>query len=83
MKNDIFEQIKVEVVKCAMALNDCADLKDVKRNHVNYGCLITWQRIARQMGHNTDTPVWEDENGCLRVPFIEIDSYKVEFHNGK
>lgn len=30
MKNDIFEQIKVEVVKCAMALNDCADLKDVK-----------------------------------------------------
>lgn len=41
MKNDIFEQIKVEVVKCAMALNDCADLKDVKRNHVNYGCLIT------------------------------------------
>lgn len=31
MKNDIFEQIKVEVVKCAMALNDCADLKDVKK----------------------------------------------------
>ena len=50
---------------------------------MNYGCLITWQRIAQQMGHNTDTPVWEDENGCLRVPFIEIDSYKVEFHNGK
>ena len=82
-EENFFEKIKAEVIMAAGAVNDCADRKDVNRNHVNYGCLITWQTIARSMGHKTNTPVWEDENGCLIIPYIEVGTYKTEYHNGK
>lgn len=72
------ETIQMEVIKAAKAVNDCADQKDVKRNRVNYGCLITWQEIAQRMGNEINTVVWEDENGCLRIPYVETGSCKTE-----
>lgn len=78
----IFEEIKMEMYKAAEAVNHYADRKDLKRNRVNYGCLITWDRIIRQMGHDTNIAVWEDGD-YLRIPFVEIETYRKEFKNGK
>lgn len=83
MESSIFEEIKMEIYKAAEAVNYYADQKDLKRNRVNYGCLITWERIIRQMGHDTNIAVWEAEGGCLRIPFVEIETYRKEFKNGK
>lgn len=78
----IFEEIKMEMYKTAEAVNHYADSKDLKRNRVNYGSLITWERIIREMGHDTNIAVWEDDD-CLRIPFVEIETYRMEFKNGK
>lgn len=82
MERSVFEEIKMEMYKAAEAVNYYADKKDLKRNRVNYGCLITWDRIIRQMGHDTNIAVWEDDD-CLRIPFVEIETYRMEFKNGK
>lgn len=83
MERSAFEEIKMEIYKAAEAVNNYADQKDLKRNRVNYGCLITWDRIIRQMGHNTNIAVWEAEGDYLRIPFVEIETYRKEFKNGK
>ena len=83
MERSIFEEIKAEMYKAAKAVNDYADQKDLKRNCVNYGSLITWDRIIRQMGHDTNIAVWEVEGGYLRIPLVEIETYRMEFENGK
>ena len=83
MERSIFEEIKMEIYKAAEAVNYYADQKDSKRNRVNYGCLITWEKIIRQMGHDTNIAVWETEDELLRIPFLEIETYRMEFKNGK
>lgn len=84
MEKTYFETLKVRVYKAAMRTNDCADDKDKNRNHVNYGEATAWTQVMEDMGHKTDLPVWEDENGCLRIPYVEIDGEKyIEFKNGK
>lgn len=82
MERSIFEEIKMEIYKAAEAVNRYADRKDLKRNRVNYGILITWNKIIRQMEHNTNIAVWEDGD-YLRIPFVEIETYRMEFKNGK
>jgi hypothetical protein len=77
-----FNEIKTRFIKAAMRTNDNAVEKDVNRNHVNYGCCTAWAQVMRDMGHETDVPVWED-NGYLKIPFVEINGKKVEFNNGK
>lgn len=83
MERSIFEETKMEIYKAAEAVNHYADRKDSKRNRVNYGCLITWEKIIRQMGHDTNIAVWETEDELLRIPFVEIETYRMEFKNGK
>lgn len=83
MERSIFEETKMEIYKAAEAVNYYADQKDLKRNRVNYGCLITWEKIIRQMGHDTNIAVWETEDELLRIPFVEIETYRMEFKNGK
>lgn len=81
MKNTYFEEIKLRFIKAAMWTNSNAEEGDVNRNHVNYGCCTCWARVLRDMGHETEVPVWED-NGCLKIPFIKIDGEKVlDFEN--
>lgn len=84
MEKTYFETLKVRVYEAASRTNDCADDKDTNRNHVNYGSTTAWVWVMIDMGHKVNLPVREDDNGCLRIPFIEIDGQKyIEFHNGK
>lgn len=84
MEKRYFDEIKLRAIKAAMNVNDCAEQKAVNRNHTNYGFLSAWLQVIIDMGHKTTGPVWEDENGCLRVPFIDIDGQKIiEFSKGK
>lgn len=76
MKENYFEEIKMRYIKDAMQTNDCAKEKDVNRNHVNYGCCISWAYVLQDMGHKTETPVYED-NGVLKIPFLKIDGQKI------
>lgn len=84
MKDTYFGEIKVRAYTAADRTNGCADSKDVLRNHTNYGECTAWVRVMIDMGHKVNLPVWEDDNGCLRIPFLEIDGEKwIEFQNGK
>lgn len=84
MKDNYFDTLKVRIYQAANNANSQADTKDINRNHVNYGAVAELARIMRDFGHKTDIPVWEDDNGCLRIPYIEIDGSKyIEFDNGK
>lgn len=73
---DYFECLKARMVTSALWVNAQAKDGDVERNRVNYGETIAWTRVMRDLGHKTNVAVWEDENGCLRIPFIEIDGEK-------
>lgn len=83
MKDTYFDAIKTRIIMSCGYVNDCADGKDLNRNHVNYGCAITWASVLRDMGHDVDVPVWEDV-GYLRIPKLKIDGEViVEYPNGK
>lgn len=83
MKETYFEEIKRRAIEAAMWTNDCAKAGDINRNHANYGALGAWMWVLNDMGHKTNLPVWED-NGCLKIPFVEIDGTKViEFEEMK
>lgn len=71
-----FETIKIRIINSALCVEDTAKEKDINRNHVNYGYCICLARVLRDMGHEVDVPVYE-EDGALRIPFISIDGQKV------
>lgn len=84
MKRTYFNEIMDRAIMAGNAVNGMADRKDVNRNHVNYGTLTAWAQVMDDMGHKVFIPVWEDDNGCLRVPYLEIDKKRaVEYQNGK
>ena len=83
MNESYFETIKTRLIMAASYVNDHATRKDANRNRVNYGEAITWACVLRDMGHNTDIPVWEDDNGCLRIPYIQIGAFRMEYADGK
>lgn len=83
MKETYFHTIKRRVVMAVTRLNDQAEERDINRNHANYGEASALIQVIKDMGHEADLPAWEDE-GCLKVPFIEIDGEKImEFEKGK
>lgn len=79
-ENKFFQEAKQNFILGAGYTNTCAKKKDINRNHVNYGSMITWASILRKLGHDTFYAVWEDENGCLRIPYITIDNEKFDFN---
>lgn len=83
MNDTYFEILKARFIMAASRVNDLANAKDVERNRVNYGEATAWATVLRDMGHATSTPVWKDDNGCLRIPFIEIGVFRMEFADGK
>ena len=83
MKELYFEEVKTRRLLSAKDVDDYADQNDKNRNRVNYGSTIAWSHILRDFGHSTGVSVWEDGNGCLRIPRITIDGkVMIEFHNG-
>ena len=83
MEKNYYEYVKKEYIMSAMNTNDYAEEKDINRNHTNYGSLTTWATVLRNMGHDTRTDVWQDDNGCLRIPCISIDHEDIVFEKGK
>lgn len=82
MNNLYIEKLKVDLFSSADNVNHCAEQKDNNRNHTNYGSASTLARILIDFGCKVKLPVWED-NGYLKIPFIQVDDWKIEFHNGK
>ena len=77
MKESYFEELKTRYLTDADAVNHYANLEDVKRNRVKYGRVTAWAQVLQDFGHSTNTAVWEDRNGCLRIPTIAIDGKKL------
>jgi len=82
MKNLYIEKLKMEFCKSAGNVNDYAEQKDNNRNRANYGSATTLAAILIDFGCKVELPVWEN-NGYLKIPFIQVDDWKIEFHNGK
>lgn len=80
--NQLLEELKTNIYIHAGAINSCADDKDLNRNHVNYGCMTTYSEIIRKFGVTVECSVWEDSNGCLRVPKITIGNQTHELISG-
>lgn len=72
MKDTYFDTLKVRLYTDASNVNHYADIKDVNRNHVNYGCAKTIAQVMIDFGHDVNLPVWDD-GGFLRIPKIVID----------
>lgn len=81
MKETYFGKLKTRIITAVMLLNDQAEEGDANRNHVNYGEAMALMQVLRDMGHETELPVWQD-NGCLKVPYIMINGNKTEFQKG-
>ena len=73
MKDTYFEKLKVKIFEVVDTANICAEKKDIKRNCVNYGKYIAYLEMLIGMGHDTDLVVYEDENGCFRIPVVKVD----------
>jgi hypothetical protein len=76
---EFIEKLKADTIMAASRTNQCADGKDVNRNHVNYGTTTAYANVLRELGHEVDIPVWEDESGCLRIPKLNINGKILEF----
>lgn len=70
---EFIEKLKADTIQSAANVNQCAEDKDINRNHVNYGSTTTYAKVLRELGHEVDVPVWGDENGCLRIPRLNIN----------
>lgn len=82
MMNLYIENLKVKFYQSASSTNDYAEQKDNNRNHTNYGSATAIAGILNDFGCKVNLPVWED-NGYLKIPFIQVDDWKIEFHNDK
>ncbi len=76
-KEDYFECLKRRVITSALWVNMQAKAGNIKRNHLDYGAVLAWAQVIQDLGHKITIPVWEDENGCLRIAFIETDGEKI------
>lgn len=83
MNNLYIENLKVRFFQDADRTNACADEVDINRNHINYGGASTIAQVLDDFGYKVNLPVWEDGNQCLRIPFIQVDDWKIDFPNGK
>ena len=83
MKNLYIESLKVRFFQDADRTNACADEKDINRNHTNYGGASAIAHVLTDFGCKVNLPVWEDNNKCLRIPFIQVDDWRIDFNNGR
>lgn len=72
MNNTMYEKLKTEIIMHANHVNQYADDKDARRNATNYGFITGLSYTLKEMGHDIDIAVWDDE-GFLRVPKVKID----------
>ena len=71
-----FEEIKYRFIMDAIAVNEYAKSHDVKRNHVNYGSCTAWGSVLKDMGHDVDVAVYEEDD-CLKISWLEVNGERV------
>lgn len=74
--NDFYSKLRQQLHSNAEAVNYYAKEKDLGRNHVNYGACTALAGILKELGHPTTVAVYENDEGYLLVPSIEIDGVK-------
>lgn len=74
--NDFYSKLRQQLHSNAEAVNYYAKEKDLGRNHVNYGACTALAGVLKELGHPTSAAVYENDEGYLMVPFIEIDGVK-------
>ena len=82
MSNLYIENLKVKLFQRASNVNEYAGRKDNNRNRTNYGSASTLAGVLRDFGCEVNLPVWEDD-GYLKIPFIQVDDWKIEFKDGQ
>ena len=82
MNNLYIEKLKMDLFRNADNVNHYAEQKDVNRNHTNYGSASAIAMVLSDFGCKVNLPVWDD-NGYLKIPFIQIDEWRIDFYNGK
>ena len=76
---DYYKEIEYRFMMPAVAVTEYAKRGDAKRNHVNYGSCIAWAKVLDDMGHETEVPVYEQDE-FLRIPYLKVDGKKnIEF----
>lgn len=74
--NDFYSKLRQQLHSNAEAVNYYAKEKDLGRNHVNYGACTALAGVLKALGHPTSVAVYENDEGYLMVPSIEIDGVK-------
>lgn len=75
--NDFYSKLRQQLYSNAEAVNYYAKEKDLERNHVNYGSCTALAGVLKELGHPTTVAVYENDEGYLLVPSIEIDGVKI------
>ena len=75
------EKLKADFYGSVSNVNDYAERKEVNGNHVSFGSAITIAGILIDFGCEVKLPAWEDD-GCLKIPFIQVDDWRIEFDKG-
>ena len=75
--NNFYSKLRQQLYSNAEAVNYYAKEKDLGRNHTNYGSCTALADILRELGHPTSLAVYENDEGSLLVPSIEIDGVKI------
>ena len=73
---DFYTHLRQQLHSNAEAVNYYAKEKDLGRNHVNYGACTALAGVLKELGHPTSVAVYENDEGYLLVPTIEIDGVK-------
>lgn len=75
--NDFYSKLRQRLYSDAKVVNYYAKEKDLGRNHDNYGACIALAGVLKELGHPTSVAVYENDEGYLLVPTIEIDGVKI------
>ncbi|MEE5994485.1 MAG: hypothetical protein V3G42_14860 [Oscillospiraceae bacterium] len=85
-KKEIVEYVKhiqARLYHSVSNVNHYAHIGDSVKNKIAYGEAITLAWNMQDWGHEIGLPVWEDDNGNIRIPEIIIDGDRwVEFWDG-
>lgn len=82
MAKNFWDELKTKIIIDAGEVNRYAAEKDARRNAVNYGFISAYSNIVREMGHEIEIAIWED-NGFLKIPKVTIDGEVIEYADGK
>ncbi len=74
--------ITVNIIKEAVKLNlEHADRGDIQNSYYTSGKVKGYMDILKSMGHKIKAIPGSDENGCVRIRYMEIDGIVIVREN--